>query len=537
MTGVDLAIIFLVGVVNVLIGSIVLLHNTRRLINISFCLLACGIGSWIMSLSLLYITRNFIFNTYVFLSALPTFFGLTLFSRIFPANQKISWRFFLLFIPLAAVALNIPFNTLVRSIEIDHNGFVNPINGPAFPLFMFSAFGYLLISLYFFRDNFKTANERYRAQMLYVAVGIATLIASIIIFDIGLPAIGIYRLNLLGPLSSLVFVCLTGCAVVRHELMDIRIIIRHGLACVTMIALVVGMYLTVVGAMAFLFGTTAFTLFGSALLTVLAFAVATPLIARARLYREAERHTRTLEEKVAVRTAELKAAQEQQQQMILDISHGLQTPLTVFQTKLEGLKRTVLEDDDIRGLEQSVHDLSTYISDLLSLARLENVVGPVPVEVLNFSALVQDIVDEVTIVAEHNAVAVTSDIKAGLYIRGDAKQVREAILNLCSNAIKFMRDTERSIAFTLTTDARAASFSVFDTGIGVDAEDLPRIFERFYRTNKTRNIKGSGLGLAITKRIVERHGGTITAKSVFGKGTNITIRLPLAPKSHALFSS
>ena len=249
------------------------------------------------------------------------------------------------------------------------------------------------------------------------------------------------------------------------------------------------------------------------------------------VYQEAQRHAAELEQKVQERTRELQQIQESQSRMMLDISHGLQTPLAVFQTKLEQLKGALPGDAGIRQLETSLADVSNFIYNLLKLARLENNLEEISLSPVCLTALLGEIVEEVGTIADMYGISIRQHIAPEIYVSADAKKIRDVIMNLASNAIKYMRDEgKREIFFSLDSEGLEAVLCVSDSGVGIAAADMPHIFERFYRVhNSPGRISGTGLGLSISKRIVEQHRGTLEVQSELGRGTTITMRLPKLP--------
>ncbi len=228
------------------------------------------------------------------------------------------------------------------------------------------------------------------------------------------------------------------------------------------------------------------------------------------------------------RTSELQRLQEQQKQLMLDISHSLQTPLAVFQNKLDLLKTTAPDDTTICMFENSLRELSVFISDLLRLARLEHSsINELVLTPFDLSAETEELLDEIRIIAADRSVHVEADIVPGIYIRGNSAKIRGIILGLASNSIKYMRTVRTGlITFSLYTEPGWVVLSVKDNGIGIAAHDLPHIFDRFWRAQGVEHAPGSGLGLALAKHIVERHGGTLTAASELGVGTTLTVRIP-----------
>ena len=235
-----------------------------------------------------------------------------------------------------------------------------------------------------------------------------------------------------------------------------------------------------------------------------------------------------LETKVRERTEELRHAQENQKQMMIDISHNLQTPLTIFQTKIEQLKKVLPDDAIVSGFENSLKDLSNFIYNLMSLARLEHQGIAISASTINMSLFMEDIVEEITVIASDKNIAVHESISKEISVHGNAKELREAIFNILSNAIKYMKpEGMKELWISLTKRDGSALISIRDNGIGVSKSDRSRIFERFYRVKKSRSAVGTGLGLAITRQIVTRHHGRIWCESEEDVGTTFFIELPL----------
>lgn len=263
------------------------------------------------------------------------------------------------------------------------------------------------------------------------------------------------------------------------------------------------------------------------LLETFAYQAATAL-SRAQLHAEAEQHAAALETKVRERTRELSEAHDRERQMINDISHNLQTPLTVLQTKLDQLKPSMKDAAEIRSFEQSLAGFSGFVYDLLALARLEGGRKP-EFETISLTALLEDLAEEIGTIAEDRAIRFVKDIECDMQVSGDERRLREAFMNIASNALKYMReDGGKYVSLEAHMDGASAVIAVKDSGIGIAKSDLPHVFERFYRGKQTpKDMKGTGLGLPIAKLIMEQHAGSITAKSVPGEGTLIEMRLPL----------
>lgn len=252
---------------------------------------------------------------------------------------------------------------------------------------------------------------------------------------------------------------------------------------------------------------------------------------KALLYEHVREYSVNLERKVGERTREVMALREHEQQMMVDISHGLQTPLTILKSKLGELKHKHRDIKDLDSLEASIDIVSKFIYDLLKLARLDTCKDEQTSEKINLSELVSDLVEYVEVTAQEHGIHMTSTIASPLYIFGNRTEITDAIINLLANAVKYIgAGTKKEITVTLTEGSGNAVLRISDTGIGIPKDDIPHLFERFYRVHnaETRKEKGTGLGLAIVKCIVERHRGNIDVTSVLNSGTTFTITLPLA---------
>jgi signal transduction histidine kinase len=234
---------------------------------------------------------------------------------------------------------------------------------------------------------------------------------------------------------------------------------------------------------------------------------------------------RALERKVEERTGEIRTLQEEQRQLMLDLSHSLQTPLAILKTKLERIERTTIHDRELVSLEQSVSSLSEFVTDLLSLATLEDSLRKEGREELSFSNLLEELVEEVRVIAEPQGIAIHTDIAPGVQCIGNQKRLREAVMNVVGNSVKYIGDDPKEIYITLDEEGSVIKLTVTDTGIGIPEADLPHIFDRFYR-RKVYGIPSSGLGLAIVARTVEEHGGSVAVTSTEGVGSTFTLSFP-----------
>jgi len=250
-------------------------------------------------------------------------------------------------------------------------------------------------------------------------------------------------------------------------------------------------------------------------------------VEKARLYRRVQDYSGRLEDKVQKRTAEVKSLHELQAGMIIDIAHGLQTPLTVMRGQIDAAKNAEVDWTGLSALEKSIEKISGFIQRLLRLAALDAPENPKK-ERVDLSALAEEIITYFSILAKQQKITIETSVTRELSVCGSRGQLEEMILNILSNAAKFIAN-DRRIIIDLNRDDGYAVLTVRDTGIGIAPDDLDKVFHRFHRSAESRETPGYGLGLAICKKIADLHGGTITLTSAKGRGTTVTVALPLVP--------
>ena len=229
----------------------------------------------------------------------------------------------------------------------------------------------------------------------------------------------------------------------------------------------------------------------------------------------------------------LESTELQRRMMVADIAHELRSPLSVMQGKLEGMMDGVLPMDQ----EQvgTVYDHTLLLSRLVDDLRLLSLAqaGQLPLErsVVDMGALVERVVDDFRPLAQDGSVFLDTQLKAK-YIEAsvDSQRMSQVMANLLSNALRHAGE-DSVVTIGVGCFGASVEVSVADTGPGIAPEDLPHLFERFYRVDRSRSRSegGSGLGLAIAKEVVEAHGGRIWAESGQGEGAVFTLRLPVSP--------
>lgn len=212
-----------------------------------------------------------------------------------------------------------------------------------------------------------------------------------------------------------------------------------------------------------------------------------------------------------------------------DASHELRTPLAVMRTTAELALRHERSGAEYRealeGIRASSEEMSGLIENLLEIARADAGQVPASRARLDLNSLVVEAAAQVRPLAAGKAIGIETVCDGSLVVEGDRGQLRRLLLIVADNALKFTPEGGQ-VAIHARREGASCVVEVSDTGCGISAEDLPRIFDRFYQTDAARSQGGSGLGLALAQWIVSNHGGTIGAESRPGAGTRITIRLP-----------
>ncbi|MFO1487997.1 MAG: ATP-binding protein [Verrucomicrobiota bacterium] len=228
--------------------------------------------------------------------------------------------------------------------------------------------------------------------------------------------------------------------------------------------------------------------------------------------------------------ARLEAAFAQQQQFTSDAAHELRTPVSVMLTQTQGTlnrERSAAEyRETLESCQRAAQRMRRLIESLLALARLDAGQETMQRRPFDLSQTVRESIDALQPMANERPVTIAAELEATRCV-GDAERLAQVVTNLLTNAIQHNQPGGQ-VRVTLRGQNGLATLTVADTGAGISAEDLPRVFERFYRADKSRSTGGNGLGLSITKAIVEAHSGTIEVASEPGVGSTFTVQLPAA---------
>lgn len=652
-------IIFISGILNLLIALFVLVKKPKSLVHISFFVAILGITVWSSGFASLALVKDFMMFTRITLfGGVIWVLGLLAFTRFFPDHHSISFKKkhinFLILPTIVSVLIFLDY--IIVDIDFSSD-VVHPINGPLFPVLALYVVGYLIISLFFIIKTFRSSLATKRNQIGYFFLGFSLFILITIIFDVILPGIGITHLNSLGPLSSLLLVGTTAYAIVRHQLMDVRVVIQRGLIYLFLFGVVslgyVGL-LSVLSKHLHVLTSEDASYFSGAIITIIGI-LTVPVIDRylrkitdkvffkdryeyaraihnlsktvhetfdlqdllnqttrelerifrsslcryilspieqisplqdevfsfdneitlyvpvvfkkslvatlvmdskksgdrytkediqlletfsyqiavalekARLFKQVQDYSRDLEHKVEERTHAIKTLQQEQEHVMLDISHNLQTPLTVLKSELSLLKddERILNKERIFAFEKTIDRVANFTDKLLNIAR-RGMIQNHDITVFNLSSYLEEIAEYVNIITENQGVASEFTIAPHVCIKGNKKDIEELVINLFSNATKYVHKRRKpKIYLDLSTDNNKALLKIKDNGRGIKKEELDKIFERFYRVEHNSECSGTGLGLAICKKIVESHHGQIEITSEYGKWTECVVSFPL----------
>jgi two-component system, OmpR family, phosphate regulon sensor histidine kinase PhoR len=233
-------------------------------------------------------------------------------------------------------------------------------------------------------------------------------------------------------------------------------------------------------------------------------------------------------------TTDLRRLEAVKRDLVVNASHELRTPLTSILGSLEMLEGEVKGDAArwVQAIKRNADRMNAIVQDMLMLARLEARGAEPAREGVDLVRLVRDVTEMLAHRAETQGIRLTCETSSMPPVTADAFLLEQMLVNLLDNALKYTEKGE-VIVRCAPQGPRQVRIEVADTGIGIPAESLPRIFERFYVVDKSRSRRqgGTGLGLAIVKHIVSSHGGTIEVESVPGKGTRFIVLLPVDPSA------
>ncbi|MEB2287191.1 MAG: ATP-binding protein [Anaerolineae bacterium] len=216
-----------------------------------------------------------------------------------------------------------------------------------------------------------------------------------------------------------------------------------------------------------------------------------------------------------------------QRRFVADVSHEMRTPLTTIRGNVDLMRRFGYDEEATAAIDSEARRMSRLVEDLLLLAKADAGRLPLERQLVELDTIVVEVFNQARMLSD-TVTVVLGPVEPACVI-GDPDRIKQLLLNLASNGLKYTPEGG-TVTLGLRRDGEWVDVSVTDTGVGIPAEDLPHIFDRFYRVDKARSRVqgGTGLGLSIAKWLVEAHGGQIAVTSEPGSGSTFTIRLPLA---------
>ncbi len=233
---------------------------------------------------------------------------------------------------------------------------------------------------------------------------------------------------------------------------------------------------------------------------------------------------------VVTDVTEVRRLERVRRDFVSNVSHELRTPVAGIKAASDTLAEGALDDPSaarefVEHIRREADRLSLLVDELLELSRIESGEAPLRLETADARSLLEECVSRMSALAGRAGVALRVEAPDGLAVRVDRERIGRALTNLVHNAIRFT-PAGGVVTLRARSDDGATALEVSDTGVGISPDDLPRIFERFYKAERARSGGGTGLGLAIVKHIAQAHGGTVSARSRPGQGSTFTLRLP-----------
>ena len=232
--------------------------------------------------------------------------------------------------------------------------------------------------------------------------------------------------------------------------------------------------------------------------------------------------------------SKIKTLEKVRQEFVANVSHELRTPLTIILGYLEtlidgGLDDRKMTEDALQVMFRHAERLKHLVDDLLTISRAESRTMPLHLETVELAPLLQRVAEQLAEPMRRQGAKIEIESpEDGLTVGADALRIEQVLVNLLENALKHAGREGLVVKIRVERHANAVVIEVADNGPGIPYEDQEHIFERFYRVHKhrSRDTGGTGLGLSIVKNVVQAHGGTVSLRSVPGRGATFLVSLP-----------
>ena len=228
----------------------------------------------------------------------------------------------------------------------------------------------------------------------------------------------------------------------------------------------------------------------------------------------------------------LKQLERTRSEFVSNVTHELKTPLTSIVGFTETLRNGALNDKAVAMhfldiIDMEADRLRTLINGVLLLGEVENTKADVDVTVFELNDIVEHCLELLQYHANERSIKLFYHVEGSIFVDANSNRIEQLLLNLMNNAIKFNKPNGEVHVTTIAAAGNNLTIRVSDTGCGIAEENIPNLFDRFYRAETASDISGSGLGLSIVKHIVEMYDGTITVTSALGKGSEFVVSLPI----------
>lgn len=526
----DLIPTIITVIASVALGFLVYFGGGRQFSNKVFFFLCLTIVFWALAnhFSLHPILFNVLFwIRLVLFFAIMLHFAFLFFVLVFPQNKILTSRpKFLLLIILAVLAMAATLSPYVFSgTEVKNNEIV-PISGPLLPLFILTILAFLTLGGYLIVKKYRRAKKLEKLQWKFILLGYLIMFFLLIISQfLFVVAFGNTNFVRFGPIFILPFIILSTYAIIKHNLLNVKVIAAELLVGSILLILFVKIFFS--------------SGFYDLILNIIIFAAMATLsvfLIKAVLKEIQDRERiQQLAAKLEKANVELKKLDEAKSEFISIASHQLRTPLSAIKGYismiLEGVygKMNSKKKEALNKVYQSNERLIVLVNDLLNISRIEEGRVKYNFERINLFKVVSGVIDELKPDIQEKKLAMRGLKEAGdVYVNADAEKIRQVVLNLIDNAIKYTQ--KGKIDVKLRKQKETILLTVSDTGLGMTKDEISGLFKKFSRGKSVlgSHTEGTGLGLYIAYKIVEVHKGKIWAKSMGrNKGSTFYVSLPV----------